>query len=150
MPKGSKNHVVVIGRLGAKPEVRYTSSGKSVTTADVATNEGYYDKNNTWQSKTEWHKVVLWGDRLVNEATTWEKGDIIYVEGKLATRVWTDKNNIDHEVTEIIAREAWSVIRKPATGTESTLQAESNSVPEQTGDVSTGNNLPPEEDEVPF
>jgi single-strand DNA-binding protein len=100
----SLNKVMVIGRLGQDPELKYTPAGMAVTTMSVATSESWTDKQGQKQEKVEWHRVVLWGKlaELANQYLA--KGRQVYIEGSLATRSWEDKDGIKRYTTEINGR----------------------------------------------
>ncbi|OFZ83114.1 MAG: single-stranded DNA-binding protein [Bdellovibrionales bacterium RIFOXYD1_FULL_44_7] len=100
----SVNKVILVGRLGQNPEVRYTPSGMAVANFSVATNESWTDKSGQKQERTEWHKVVVWGKlaELCNQYLT--KGRQAYVEGRLQTRQWQDKDGQTKYTTEIQAQ----------------------------------------------
>ena len=97
------NKVILLGNLGADPELKSTPSGQSVCSLRIATSEKYKDKDGNQQEKTEWHKVVVWGKLadLVNQFC--KKGKQVYLEGKLQTRKWQDKDGKDQYTTEIVA-----------------------------------------------
>jgi single-strand DNA-binding protein len=100
---GSLNKVLLIGHLGADPEVRYTQSNTAVATMNLATNERFKDGNGDWQERTEWHRVIAWG-RLAEVCQQYiKKGSQIYVEGSLQTRSWQDKDGQTKYTTEIKA-----------------------------------------------
>ena len=102
MSRGSVNKVVLIGNLGADPEVRFTPSGVQVVSATLATSEGWNDKNGERQERTEWHRLVLWR-KLAEIADQYlKKGSKIYVEGKLQTRSWDDQKGHKRYVTEVV------------------------------------------------
>jgi len=103
MPKGI-NKVILIGHLGRDPEVRYASDGKAVANVSLATTEGW-TKDGQKHEKTEWHRVVFWGRLAEIVGEYLKKGSPVYVEGKIATRKWQDKEGKDRYVTEIQARE---------------------------------------------
>lgn len=97
------NKVMLIGRLGRDPEVRYTNSGSAVANFSMATTDTWKDKGGQRQERTEWHNIVAWG-RLADFAQNYlKKGKLIYVEGRLQTRDWTDNQNVRHFKTEIVA-----------------------------------------------
>ena len=98
---GSVNKVILVGNLGRDAELRYTPGGAPVATLNMATTEVWNDKGGQKQEKTEWHRVVLWGKTAesLNEYLT--KGKQIYVEGRLQTRKWTDKDGHEKYTTEI-------------------------------------------------
>lgn len=100
----SLNRVQLIGNLGKDPEVKYTPQGTPVAKLTIATNERYKDKNGDWQDRTEWHNVVLW-QRLAEIAGEYlKKGGKVYVEGRLQTRSWDDKQtNQKKYMTEVVA-----------------------------------------------
>jgi len=95
--------VIIIGHLGKDPELKYTQSGEPVCNFSVATSEKWKDKNDQVQEKTEWHKIVVWGKTAENCDKYLSKGRQCYVEGKLQTRKWTDKEGVDRYTTEIVA-----------------------------------------------
>jgi single-strand DNA-binding protein len=98
---GSVNKVILVGNLGRDAELRYTPGGSPVATLNLATTEVWNDKSGQRQEKTEWHRVVLWGKTAesLNEYLT--KGKQIYVEGRLQTRQWDDKDGNKRYTTEI-------------------------------------------------
>ncbi|MDC0591728.1 single-stranded DNA-binding protein [Bacteroidota bacterium] len=99
----SLNKVMLIGRLGQDPEVRYTQSNTAVATLNLATNERYKDGNGEYQDKTEWHRVVAWGRTAEICQQYLTKGSMIYVEGPLQTREWEDKQGQKRYTTEVKA-----------------------------------------------
>ena len=99
----SLNKVMLIGRLGQDPEVRYTQSNTAVATLNIATSERYKDGNGEFQEKTEWHRVVAWG-RLAEICQQYlNKGSLVYIEGPLQTRQWEDNQGQKKYTTEIKA-----------------------------------------------
>jgi single-strand DNA-binding protein len=103
---GSVNKVILIGNLGAKPELKYLPSGQAVCELRLATNEVFNDKNNQRQERTEWHKIVVWGKTGENCAQYLDKGRQVYIEGRLQTRSWDDKNTGEKRyMTEIVANQ---------------------------------------------
>jgi single-strand DNA-binding protein len=101
----SVNKVILIGNLGKDPEVKYTPQGTAVAKLTLATNESFKDKDGQWQERTEWHNVVLW-QRLAEIAGEYlKKGSKVYVEGRLQTRSWDDKQtNQKRYMTEVVAQ----------------------------------------------
>ena len=97
------NKVILVGRLTRDPETRSTQSGQTVTTIGLATSHRWSDKSGQKQEKTEWHKIVVWGKLGENCNMYLAKGRQVYLEGKLATRSWDDKNGNKCYATEIIA-----------------------------------------------
>ncbi len=106
MAKGTVNKVILLGRLGVDPEVRYMPNGTAVANLRLATNDGYKDKNTgQFVENTEWHRVVLFG-RLGEIAGEYlKKGSMAYVEGRIRTNKWKDQQGQDRYTTEIVADE---------------------------------------------
>ena len=103
MQKSSVNKVILVGHIGNKPEGRYTSSGTSTATFSLATNEAWIDNDKEKKEHTEWHNIVAW-NKLADFATEYlQKGQLIYIEGKLQTRTYKDKDDIQHWKTEVIS-----------------------------------------------
>ncbi len=100
---GSLNRAMIIGRLGADPEVRYTQSNTAVANISVATNERYRDSNGELQETTEWHRVVAWGRLAENCQQLLKKGSLVYFDGPIQTRSWEDKEGRKQYMTEIKA-----------------------------------------------
>jgi len=99
----SVNKAIVLGNLGRDPELRHTASGKAVATLRLATNEQWNDQSGERQERTEWHSVVVWGRQAENCSQYLKKGRTVYVEGRLQTRKWQDKEGQDRYTTEIVA-----------------------------------------------
>ena len=97
------NRVILLGNLGAEPELRMTSGGTAVLNIRLATSESYLDKNKQRQERTEWHRVILWGKRGEALAKILSKGDRILVEGSLRTSSYEDKDGNKKYTTEIVA-----------------------------------------------
>ena len=102
----SVNKVILVGNVGQAPEVKYTPSGVPVAKLSLATNERFKDRNDQWQDRTEWHSVVAW-QRLAEVVGEYvRKGSKLYVEGKLQTSTWEDRQNGEKKYrTEIVARD---------------------------------------------
>ena len=99
----SVNKVILIGNLGKDPEVKYTPSGTPVAKFTLATNERYTDKNGQWQDRTEWHNIVAWQRTAEIAGEYLKKGRTVYVEGRLQTHSWDDKNTGQKKyMTEIV------------------------------------------------
>jgi single-strand DNA-binding protein len=101
---GSVNKVILIGNLGADPEVRRTQDGRPIVNLRIATSETWRDKNSgERKEKTEWHRVVIFSEGLCRIAEQYlKKGAKVYLEGQLQTRKWTDKDNIERYSTEVV------------------------------------------------
>ena len=100
---GSVNKVILVGNLGRDAELRYTPGGAAVATLNLATTEVWNDKGGQRQEKTEWHRIVLWGKQAESLQEYLVKGKQIYVEGRLQTRQWDDKDGNKRYTTEIKA-----------------------------------------------
>ena len=100
---GSVNKVILVGNLGRDAELRYTPGGAAVATLNLATTEVWNDKQGQKQEKTEWHRIVLWGKQAESLQEYLVKGKQIYVEGRLQTRQWDDKEGNKRYTTEIKA-----------------------------------------------
>jgi single-strand DNA-binding protein len=101
----SVNKAILVGHLGKDPEVRYMPSGEAVANVTLATSESWKDKSGEKQEKTEWHNIVFF-KRLAEIAGEYlKKGSLIYVEGRITTEKWTDKEGKDRYTTKIVANE---------------------------------------------
>src|SRR6266853_4494252 len=99
----SVNKVILVGRLGRDPETRYTGGGQAVANFSRATDETYKDKNGERQKRTEWHKNVVWGKLAEIAQQYLKKGSLLYLEGRIQTREWQDKEGQKRTTTEIVA-----------------------------------------------
>ena len=97
------NKVILIGRLGRDPELRYTQGGQPVANFTLATNERWRGKDGNSQERTEWHRIVVWAKTAENCAQYLQKGRQVYVEGRLQTREWEDKEGNKRQTTEVVA-----------------------------------------------
>jgi len=102
MQKGSVNKVVLVGHLGADPESRFTPSGVAVTTFNMATNESWKNKEGEYEDRTEWHRIVLYGKAAETASKYMKKGQLTYVEGRIRTRSWEDKEGMTRYTTEVL------------------------------------------------
>ena len=93
---------MLIGRLGRDPEIKYTNSGTAVANFSIATSESWKDKNGQKQERTEWHGIVAWGKLAEFAQNYLKKGNLIYAEGRLQTRDWTDEVGVKHYRTETV------------------------------------------------
>lgn len=142
---GSINKVILIGRLGKDPEMRFTPNGKAVTNFTMATNEIWTDQNGEKQERTEWHRIVTWGKLAENCAKLLAKGKQVYVEGRLQTRQWDDRDGNKRYTTEVVASQMQIL---------SAIDSQGSRVPDVSGDpgFSPDESLPssPEFDDIPF
>ena len=98
------NKVILIGNLGKDPEVRFTPGGQAVANFNIATNESWTDKQGQKQERTEWHRIVVWGKQAELCGEYLAKGRQCYIEGRLQTREWTDKEGKKNYTTEVVAQ----------------------------------------------
>jgi single-strand DNA-binding protein len=141
------NKAIIVGNLGADPEVRTTQSGTQVATFSVATSETYNDSSGQRQERTEWHRVVAFG-RLGEICGQYlHKGKQVYIEGRIQTRKWQDKDGQDRWTTEIVAREMQMLGRAgdaPTSDGGNYQQAAAGT------SASAGANVAAEDDDLPF
>jgi single-strand DNA-binding protein len=99
----SVNKAILVGRLGRDPETRYTSGGQAVCNFTMATDESYKDRAGERQKRTEWHRIVVWGKQAEIAQKYLKKGSLLYLEGRIQTRQWDDKEGQKRTSTEIVA-----------------------------------------------
>ena len=140
MQKSSVNKVILVGHIGNKPEGRYTPSGTSTATFSLATNESWIDSEKEKKEHTEWHNIVIW-NKLADFTTEYlQKGQLIYIEGKLQTRTYKDKDDVQHWKTEVVVNVITPLEWKTGEKKEnSSVKKEAEKVPE-----------PESKEELPF
>ncbi len=138
----SVNKVILLGRLGADPELRYTQSGQAVCTFNMATSESWGTGDDR-QERTEWHRIVVWGRKGEVSAEYLSKGREVFLEGRLQTRKWQDRNGQDRYTTEIVARDVQFI-----GGARGGGQRSSNEPPPPEEDFGGGMN--DKDDDIPF
>lgn len=134
------NKVTLIGNVGKDPEVKHLESGQVVARFSVATNENYKDKEGNWQKQTEWHTVTCWREMAKNAESYMRKGRLVYIEGRLRTRKYTDANGVEKYATEVEAQ-TLKYLDKIETGAMSGVVNESTGL--------SSNDLMPDDD-LPF
>ena len=155
------NKVTLIGNLGRDPEVRKLESGTSVAKFSVATNENYRDKNGEWQTITEWHNVVAWRNLAERAERDLKKGGMVYIEGKISTRKWQDKDGNDRYTTDIVANHLRSLERRESSGANPNFPSAADEFPQSKLDTDmtsstpansapAAKSAPVEEDDLPF
>jgi len=136
--RGTVNKVILVGRLGADPQLKYTPSGRANASFNIATNLVWKDQDGNQQEKTEWHRVTAWG-KLAEVIGEWlKKGSYVYIEGRLQTRSYDDNNGVKKWITEVVATDLEMLGKK---GEEST---DTEAVPPE--EIPEGN----EESDLPF
>jgi len=151
------NKVILVGNLGKDPDVSYLPSGQSVTKFTMATSRSYKDKNGEWKEETEWHNVVAWGKTGESVAQYLSKGRQVYVEGRIQTRTWEDREGKKRYNTDIVAENV--VLLGSRSEAEAGLPARPVATP-RTGEApparasedDLGGVAPPEitDDDIPF
>lgn len=143
----SINKVILIGNLGSDPEVRYLPSGQPVANFNIATTEKWMGKDGNPGEKTEWHRIVVFGKQAENCKEYLKKGRQVYVEGRLQTREWQDKEGQKRKTTEIIAQTIQFLgSRGERSVDESSSSPPSSSPPSSNDEPSVLGN----EDDIPF
>ncbi|MBN4081779.1 single-stranded DNA-binding protein [bacterium AH-315-C07] len=150
------NKVMLIGRLGSDPEVRYLEDGTCVANFNVATSESYTNKNGDKVESTEWHRIVVWRKLAEIAEKYLTKGKLVYIEGKLQTRKWQDKDGNDKYTTEVRALEFQMLDRSDKTATTDQGDESDNAVSEPkvetaepvTADAPVAQDAP--DDDLPF
>ena len=105
------NKVILIGNLGTDPEVKYTSGNQAVAKFRLATTETYTDRNQQQQSRTEWHSIVVWGKTAENVNRYLKKGRQVFIEGRIQSRQWDDKEGKKRTTTEVVANRVLALVR---------------------------------------
>ena len=163
----SFNKIIIVGNLGRDPETRYTTGGDAVTNLNIATSEQWKDKSGEKQERTEWHRVVLFGRQPEVAGEYLKKGRSVYIEGRLQTRKYTDKEGIEKYSTEIVAdrmqliggsREAGGSggdveFGSPGTGSGAPARREGGGASAETGAKGGGGakkNVDDFDDDIPF
>ncbi len=160
------NKVILIGNLGADPEIRTLENGAMVAKLRVATNENYQDKNGEWQTQTEWHDVIMWRSMAERAQKQLKTGAQIYIEGKLTHRSWDDQSGNKRKTTEVVANTYRLMGRREdrnndmsnfpdeepayigATSSYSGLSTKDNNGPATSNE--SGDTAPTAEDDLPF
>ncbi|GKS69569.1 single-strand binding protein [Nitrosomonas sp. PY1] len=147
----SINKVILIGNLGKDPETRYMSSGEAVTNITLATTDTWKDKNGEKQEKTEWHRVTFYRKLAEIAGEYLKKGRSVYVEGRLETRKWTDKNGIERYTTDIIATDMKMLGSRTGSGSfEAPVDHEENAQDLNTGASKRVGGFDDMDDDIPF
>jgi len=151
----SVNKVILIGNLGRDPEVRYMPSGDAVANISIATTETWKDKNGEKQEKTEWHRVAMFGKTAEIAGEYLKKGSQVYIEGRLETRKWTDKEGQERTTTEIRA-DRMQMLGSRSGGSERMAPPEDDAPraaaapAKKSGGAAKGSSLEDLEDDIPF
>lgn len=152
------NRVILIGNLGADPEMRRLENGAAVAKLRLATNENYKDRDGNWQSQTEWHDIVLWRNLAERAESTLKKGGSVYVEGKLTHRTWQDQEGNNRRTTEVVANYFRNLTKREGSGGSFPSTADEPAAPAvkapaaKSANVATEDGTPPPtaDDDLPF
>ena len=139
------NKVILIGNLGQDPELRSTPSGTSVATFTLATNESWTDKDGAKQERTEWHRIVAWGKLAEICGQYLSKGRQVYIEGRLTTRSWEDRQGNQRKTTEIVAQNMQMLGGRPGGGGDGEQSGSTAETPEFQAET-----VKIEDDDLPF
>jgi len=137
----SVNKVILVGNLGRDPELRYTQSGQAVANFSLATTDRFSNREGDRQERTEWHRIVTWGKTAENCAQYLAKGRSVYVEGRLQTNEWEDKEGQKRRTTEVVAQ---TVQFLGGRGQGGAPQGGAG------GRSDAGESPPPQSDDIPF
>ncbi len=132
------NKVILVGNLGRDPELRYTQGGQAVANFSLATSESFSKKDGTRDERTEWHRIVVWGRTAENCSQYLAKGRTVYIEGRLQTREWENKEGQKQRTTEVVAQTVQFLGGKGGDGGGARSGGASNEPP------------PPADDDIPF
>ncbi len=160
MAKGTVNKVILVGRLGGDPDVRYTPNGMAIAKFNLATNERVPAGEGNWEDRTEWHRIVVFGKLAETCGNYLSKGRLVYLEGSLRTQQWEDAQGVKRYTTEIVARDMTMLGGGGGEGQQSQgqqAQGQSAGRPQSTQGASgrsQADELPPHpggpDDDIPF
>ena len=148
MQKNSVNKVILVGYVGQDPEQRFTQSGIAITNLSIATNESWKNQNGEYQDRTEWHRIVIYGKMAETASQYLKRGQQVYVEGRLATNEWVDKNDIKRKTTEVRC-DAFTMLGKKGENSTQFSQNQGSSSPQNTND-NDDNDDSDDDDDLPF
>lgn len=147
MSRGTVNKVILIGRLGKDPDMRYTPGGTAVANFSLATNSAYKDSDGNWADKTEWHNIVVFGKLAEFTGEYLKKGKLAYIDGRLQTSSWEDQNGQKRYKTEVVAGEIQLIGPRGESDSSSGREAVAEADDEVPPDMPAAKN---EEDDLPF
>lgn len=147
MSRGTVNKVLIIGRLGKDPDMRYAPSGTAIASVNLATNHSTKDADGNWNQQTEWHNVKIFGKQAEFVGEYLKKGKLAYVEGRLQTSSWEDQNGQKKYRTEIIANDI-QMLGSRSDGDSQEAAAPAESQPKPAAEPEADETV--EEDDLPF
>jgi single-strand DNA-binding protein len=140
----SVNKAILIGNLGKDPDLRYTPSGAAVCNFRIATTEKWQDKqSNEWKESTQWHNIVVWGKQAENAKEYLGKGSPVYIEGRIQTRSYDDREGNKRWITEIVCQRMVFLGKREATGG-------GGAPPPPEEEPAVPSSIPEEDDDLPF
>jgi single-strand DNA-binding protein len=147
------NKVILVGNLGADPEIRFSPSGTAVTKFRLATTESVRNSEGNWEDRTEWHRVVAFGKTAETCGQFLAKGRQVYIEGKLQTQQWEDAQGVKHYTTEVVARDVLFLggaagQARQASSALASGESQNSFGPSMSEELPAPGSLP--EDEIPF
>jgi len=143
MSKGTVNKVILVGRLGRDPEIRYTPSGTAVASFSIATNYRAKDQDGNFTDKTEWHNIVAFGQKADIASEYLAKGKLVYIEGRIQTRVVEDQNGQKRYFTDIVCSNLQML------GSKGDVEAKVEEEPVETGEEQVSTDQPEQESTQP-
>ncbi len=150
MQKNSVNKVILVGYVGQDPEARFTQSGTAITNLSIATNESWKNQNGEYQDRTEWHRIVIYGKMAETASQYLKRGQQVYVEGRLATNEWTDKNDIKRKTTEVRCDAFTMLGKKGEGGGQYSPPQNQNQSPNQSQSQDQNSQMDDDDDDLPF
>jgi len=144
------NKVILVGNLGADPEIRYTSGGTAVANLRLATTETWTDKTGERTERTEWHRVILWGKTAETASQYLTKGKQVYIEGRLQTREWQDKDGNKKFTTEISANTMLMLGKGDSPGAQPGGRMQNQAAAPEYAGMPEDGGAPSPEDDLPF
>ncbi len=149
MSKGTVNKVILIGRLGKDPDMRYAPSGTAIANFNMATNQSTKDKDGNFTDHTDWHRVVAFGRTAEVAGEYLVKGKLVYIEGRLQTRSWEDKNGQKKYTTEVVCSNMQLLGSRGDNDAKVDTPPETEEVPDDTA-TEKGTTEKEEGDDLPF
>ncbi len=147
MSSGTSSVTIIVGNLGADPELKYMPNGEAVLNLSVATSISWKNKSSgEIRSETEWHRCVLFRTMAENAAKYLTKGSKVYIQGRNRTRKWQDSQNLDHYTTEVMVRDIQYLDKAP----ESSAEAKVTNAHEAAAQIPDANNYDTFDDDIPF
>ncbi|AEJ02211.1 single-strand binding protein [Nitrosomonas sp. Is79A3] len=146
----SVNKVILIGNLGKDPETRYMSNGDAVTNITLATTDTWKDKNGEKQEKTEWHRVTFYRKLAEIAGEYLKKGRPVYIEGRLETRKWTDKDGVERYTTDIIANDMKMLGNRQSGNTDESEQQNKTTPSAARAGAGNAGGFDDMDDDIPF